>query len=81
MAKKDERCGPGADVNANWGLGVTGTVTVTSVSPSLEGSVDATLSNGARVTGTFSAATCVITPADACDVATLDLTSTGVCIP
>jgi hypothetical protein len=80
VAKKDERCGPGADVNANWGLGVTGTVTVTSVSPRLEGSVDATLSNGARVTGTFSAATCVISPGDACDVATLDLTSTGACV-
>ena len=80
VAKKDERCGPGANVNANWGLGVSGTVTVTSVSPRLEGSVDATIGNGTRVTGTFSAATCAISPADACDVATLDLTSTGDCV-
>lgn len=81
VAKKDAQCGPGSNVTANWGMGVSGTVTVTSVSPRLEGSVDATLSNGARVTGSFSAAICGTSPGDACDVATLDLTSTGVCIP
>jgi hypothetical protein len=80
VAKKDVWCGPGTNVN-NWGMGTAGTVTVTSVSPRLEGSVDATLSNGARVTGVFSTAICTTGAGDACDVATLDLTSTGVCIP
>lgn len=78
--KKDEFCGPGTNVTANRGMGVSGAVTVQSVSPRLEGTVDATLSNGARVTGSFSAAICATSPGDACDVATLDLTSPGVCL-
>jgi hypothetical protein len=32
------------------------------------------------VTGSFSAATCAISPGDACDVATLDPTSLGACV-
>jgi hypothetical protein len=80
LARKDERCGPGADPVGNQAWGVAGTVTVTSVNPRLEGSVNSTLSNGALVTGTFSAAACAISPGDACDVATLDPTSPGVCV-
>jgi hypothetical protein len=80
VARKDARCGPGPDPGASEGWGVSGTVTVRSVSPRLEGSVDATLGNGARVTGSFSAAACVVSPGDACDVATLDPTSLGACV-
>lgn len=80
VVKKDGRCGPGADPVASQGMAVAGTVTVTRVSPTLEGAVNATLSNGARVTGTFSAEPCAMTAGDACDVATLDPTSLGVCV-
>ena len=80
VSRKDERCGPGTNPLASLRYGVAGAVTLTGVTPQLEGSVDATLDDGARVNGTFSAAPCAISPGDACDVAVLDPTSPGVCV-
>jgi hypothetical protein len=62
---------------------ISGTVTLTSVSGTISGSVDVTMLDGGRVTGDFSVAPCAVTQTQACDLSEDNPASvgSGPCVP